>query len=209
MAGEEEKKKLSPLTIGAGAGASVLSMTIGSFFHTAGTLYGAAIGSVTYSVGAYYFEDRGRRARAKVLARMEQGKEPQESYERLQDLPLERSLIKSKTTEHLKDTWSPWKRTGLITGLIAVCMASALASLFIIEAATGKTLSSNLTGKAEYGTTWSYSTHSPSPAPSHSTPTQTPSAGSSAPSSPSPSPDATPSSPSPSATYTGVSSDPG
>ena len=57
MAEEEKKKKLSPLTVGAGAGASILSMLVGSFFHTSGTIIGAALGSVTYSVAgsAYAF----------------------------------------------------------------------------------------------------------------------------------------------------------
>ena len=52
------------------------------------------------------FEDRGRRLHAKTVARIEQGKEPQESYEgACEDLPLERSLIESKTTKTLRESW--------------------------------------------------------------------------------------------------------
>lgn len=209
MTAEEEKKKLSPLTLAAGAGASILSMVIGSFFKTAGTIAGAAIASVTYSVGAFWLEDKTRKAHARVMARRKQGKEPG-SYERLADLPLERSLILAETSKSIARDWSPGKRLGVSAGILAVCLASAFSVLFVIESATGKTLSTNLGRDHEYGTTLGgHSSVSPSPAPSVSpssistTPTSTASVSpSEAPSGVLP--DATP--PTPSASYTGISS---
>src|SRR6266851_2527682 len=101
----EEKKKLSPLTLLAGAGAAVTSMLAGSFFGAAGTIAGAALSSVTYSVGAFFYEDRARKVHAALLARREHGKSdpsPGEFQERLQDLPLERSMIHARTEETLR-----------------------------------------------------------------------------------------------------------
>ncbi len=149
---EEEKKRLSPLTLAAGAGASILSMVIGSFFKTAGTVAGAAIASVTYSVGAFWFEDKARRAHARVTARRHQGKPPT-TYTHLADLPLERSLIHAEASEVITREWGLSKRLGVSGGILAVCLVSAIGVLFLIEGATGKTLSSNLGRGTEYGTT--------------------------------------------------------
>jgi|SRR5882724_3316997 len=202
---DEEKKKLSPLTLIAGAGASILSMIIGSFFKTAGTIAGAAIASVTYSVGAFWFEDKARRAHARMTARRHQGKTPA-PYEHMADLPLERSLIHTEASHVLTRDWGLGKRLSVSGGILAVCLVSAISVLFLIEGATGKTLSSNLGRSSEYGTTLGgYSSHSPSPVPSITaipstqTPSATASAGSEAPSGVSPDP-------TPSASYTGISS---
>ncbi len=204
---EEEKKRLSPLTLAAGAGASILSMVIGSFFKTAGTVAGAAIASVTYSVGAFWFEDKARRAHARVTARRHQGKPPT-TYTHLADLPLERSLIHAEASEVITREWGLSKRLGVSGGILAVCLVSAIGVLFLIEGATGKTLSSNLGRGTEYGTTLGgYSPHKPSPAPSTtvlpSSQTAFPSApaGSGAPSEVSLDP-----TPTPSVSYTGISS---
>src|SRR5882724_6912592 len=126
---DEEKKKLSPLTLIAGAGASILSMIIGSFFKTAGTIAGAAIASVTYSVGAFWFEDKARRAHARMTARRHQGKTPA-PYEHMEDLPLERSLIYAEASQALTREWDLRKRLGLSAGILAVCLASAVSVLF-------------------------------------------------------------------------------
>ena len=209
MTAEEEKKKLSPLTLAAGAGASILSMVIGSYFKTAGTIAGAAIASVTYSVGAFWFEDKARKAHARVVARRKQGK-PQESYERLADRPLERTLILAEASRALTRDWSPGKRLGLSAGILAVCLASAFSVLFVIEAATGKTLSTNLGRDHQYGTTLGrHSSVSPSPAPSVSPSSITTPPTSAVPVSPSDAPSGVLPSATPSATYTGVSSDGG
>jgi len=209
---EEEKKKLSPVTLAAGAGASILSMVIGSFFKTAGTIAGAAIASVTYSVGAFWFEDKARRAHARVVARRNQGKAPA-SYERLEDLPLERSLIRAEASHSITRDWGVGKRLRVSAGILAFCMVSAIITLFAIEGVTGKTLSSNLGNGTQYGTTLGgYSSQKPSPRPVSSTlPSVSPSpssvpAGSGAPSGVVP--DASPSQVTPSATYTGISSNP-
>ena len=187
----------------------MLSMVIGSFFKTAGTITGAAIASVTYSVGAFWFEDKARRAHARLAARLRQGKEPA-AYEHLEDLPLERSLIKAEASQSIARDWGVGKRVRVSAGILALSLASAAAVLFLIEGATGKTLSSDLGRGNEYGTTLGgYSSHKPSPAPSPSSITSTRVSSPSAPAGSAPpsgvSPDATPDA-TPSATYTGVSS---
>lgn len=211
---EEEKKKLSPLAVAAGAVASVLSMVVGSFFGASGTIFGAALSSITCSVGAFLFEDRTRRAHAKLRARKERGKPAQnELQERLADLPLERSIHDMRMREHLRRDWGFGKKFMVAGGMLALCLGSAAVTLVAIEKTTGKTLTSNVTGRNQYGTTLGgYSTHSPSPAapaPSYQDTPASPSAtfsGSSSVSatpdaspdqSPSPSPDLTPSSLSP------------
>ncbi len=212
---EEEKKKLSPVTLAAGAGASILSMVIGSFFKTAGTIAGAAIASVTYSVRAFWFEDKARRAHARVVARRNQGKAPA-PYERLEDLPLERSLIRTEASHSITRDWGVGKRLRVSVGILAFFLVSAIVTLFAVEGVTGKTLSSNLGNGTQYGTTLGgYSSHKPSPRPVSSTiPSVLPSPSSASAGSGAPSgvtPDASPRqvTVTPSATYTGVSSDPG
>jgi len=99
----------------------------------------------------------------------------------------------------------------MAAGMLGLCLFAAIATMITVEAATGKTLSSNLGGPPQYGTTLGgYSTHSPSPAARVSSPTPSsviPSAGSPAPSGviPDASPDAVPDA-TPSAVYTGISS---
>lgn len=192
---EEEKKKLSPLAVAAGAIGSVLSMVIGSLFGASGTILGAALSSVTCSVGAFIFEDRTRRAHARIKARKEQGKTPGDSFHRhMEDMPLERAIYETRTREHLRRDWALGKRLMVAGGMLVLCLGSAAVTLVTIEKATGKTLTSNVTGRTQYGTTLGgYTTHSPSPAaPSPSS--QSPSAISSATLSGSPegSPDASP-----------------
>jgi len=51
---------------------------------------------------------------------------------------------------------------GIMAG---ACLLAAFLTAFTIEKATGKTLHSDLTGKAQYGNSFSFSTRSPSPAP--------------------------------------------
>jgi hypothetical protein len=216
---EEEKKKLSPLAIAAGAIGSVLSMLVGSLFGDSGTIYGAALSSVTCSVGAFWFEDRTRRAHARLKARKERGKVPgTQAQEHLADLPLERSIADMRTREHLRRDWGLGRKLGVALGMLGLCLGSAAVTLVGVEKATGKTLSS-VTGtvvgrQAQYGTTLGgYSTHSPSPVPSltvtpsgsvtfvspsatiSASPDTSPDASPDlAPSTPSPSPDLTPSS---------------
>lgn len=165
---EEEKKKLSPLAVAAGAVASVLSMVIGSFFGASGTIFGAALSSVTCSVGAFLFEDRTRRARAKLRTHRERGKPVHnELQERLADLPLERAIHDMRFREHLRRDWGLSKRIAVAGGVLALCLGSAAVTLVTIEKATGKTLTSNVTGRNQYGTTLGgYSTVKPSALPS-------------------------------------------
>lgn len=164
----EEEKKLKLLTIAAGAGASVLSMIIGSFFGDAGTLFGAALSSVTYSVGTFVLEDRTRRAHALIAARKERGRTGGDEFHRhLEDLPLERSLDDLRTRKHLRASWGLSRRLMVLGGMLALCLGSAAVTLIVIEGATGKTLSSNLGGPAQYGTTLGgHSTVKPSVKPS-------------------------------------------
>lgn len=181
---EEEKKKLSPLAVAGGAVASVASMIIGSFFGDSGTIFGAALSSVTCSVGAFLFEDRTRRAHAKLKARRERGKPASsELQERLADLPLERSIHEMRIREHLRTDWGFAKRLAVAGGMLALCLGMAAVTLVTVEKATGKTLTSNVTGRAQYGTTLGgYSSVKPSalpsvsPGPSHESISVSPSA---------------------------------
>lgn len=211
-----EEKKLSPVTLAAGAAASVLSMIIGSFFGDAGTLYGAAISSVTYSAGAFFMEDRTRKAHAKLRARKVEDRANAELDKhhlraRILDNPLgEQSLLHARVRqEQYKEGWNPRRKLAMICGMLALCVVSAAMALVTIETATGKTLSSSFgVGPAQYGTTLGgYTTRSPSPRPRMQVSSASPSGSTTAPSSPSPdaSPDAVPDA-TPSAVYTGISS---
>ena len=213
----EEEKKLSPITLAAGAVASVVSMLVGSLLGDAGTLIGAAVGSITYSTGAYIVEDRTRRAHARLKARKSTDKaaaEPQKHYlqaEMAQRPLARRGLDHAKAEQELRHTWNPRRRMAMAAGMLGLCLFAAIATMITVEAATGKTLSSNLGGPPQYGTTLGgYSTHSPSPAPVTPSPAPSsvsPSVGSPAPSGvlPDASPDAVPDA-TPSAVYTGISS---
>jgi hypothetical protein len=213
----EEEKKLSPVTLAAGALASVLSMFIGSLLGDAGTLIGAAVGSVTYSAGAFVVEDRTRKAHAKLKARKSTDKaaeEPRKHHiqaEMAQHPLARRGLDHAKAQQELQHTWHPRKRVAMAAGMLGLCLFAAATTLVTVESATGRTLSSNLGGPPQYGTTiGGYSTRKPSPAPVTPSPVPSsviPSAGSPAPSGvlPDPSPDGTPDQ-SPSQSYTGVSS---
>ena len=179
----EEKKRLSPFTVIAGAGGSVLAMIAGSLFGVKGTIYGVAIGSIVATTGAYAIEDFSKRAHARTRALLEQAKADTEPghylQERLKSLPLGRhALVHAREKRALHEQDWGWKaRTVLIGGMLVLCMASAFGTLFVVEAATGKTLHSSLTGNPQYGTTFGgYSTSSPSPHPSTSVVYQSPSA---------------------------------
>jgi hypothetical protein len=180
-------------------------MFIGSLLGDAGTLIGAAVGSITYSAGAFVVEDRARRAHAKLKARLDTSKavaEPEKHHiqAQLAAQPLGRmALDHARAEQHLRQTWNPRRKAAVAAGTLFLCLASAAVALVTIEAATGKTLSSFSGGPVQYGTTLGgYSTRKPSPAvvvvPSSSPASETPSAGSPAPSGvlPDPSPDAAP-----------------
>jgi hypothetical protein len=219
---EEEKpgeKKLSPFTLIGGAAASVTWMLVGSLFGAEGTIYGAALGSVTTTAGAYWYENAARKAQAKLQARKKQDEADAEGTHYLQDrlkaLPLgEEALIHARTKRSLhQQGWAGRKKFTFFAGMLALCVASAIASLFVIESATGQTVHSVLTNQKQYGTTFGgYSTEKPSAphvtprvivsGPATISPSATASASSSPTSSPSPSPTPTLQ---PSAAYTGVS----
>jgi hypothetical protein len=62
----DEKKKISPLTLIAGAGGSVTSMLAGSAFGIEGTVIGAAAGSVISGVAVILYERAVLRAKDKL-----------------------------------------------------------------------------------------------------------------------------------------------
>ena len=207
---EEEKKKLSPFTLIAGAGGSIIAMIIGARLKTDGTIPGAAIGSVVSSGSAFLIETRSRRAHARLKARKEQQKVDAHPETHPVQAQMEANLFPAREKRALL-SWNRKAKLGFAAGMLALCMASAVASLFVIESATGQTLHSVLTNQKQYGTTFGgYSTTAPSKAPV--TPrvvvsgpaTVSPSATVSASSSPTFSPSPTPTL-QPSAPYTGVS----
>jgi hypothetical protein len=206
-----EEKKLSPFTLIGGAAASVTWMIAGSFFGAAGTIYGVALGSVTTTAGAYYYETAARKAHARLIARKEQAHADAHPQTHPVQAQLSANLLPAREKRALLQ-WTMKKKLAFAGGMLALCMASAVASLLIIESATGQTLHSDLTGQRQYGNSFSYSTQKPSAAPGTSvTPGVTPGSGSASPSisaSSSPSPSTTPD-PAPTVTpseiYTGVS----
>lgn len=215
----EEKKKLSPFTLIAGAAASVTWMLVGSLFGAEGTIYGAALGSVTTTAGAFFYENAARKAHAKLAARKKQDEADAEGTHYLQDrlkaLPLgEEALVRARARRELRqDGWGTKKKLALTAGMLVLFMATAIASLFVIESATGQTLHSVLTNQKQYGTTFGgYSTVAPSKAPAtprvavspDASPDASPSPSATHSPSPSPSPSPTPTL-EPSAPYTGVS----
>jgi hypothetical protein len=164
----EEKKKLSPFTVVGSMGAAALAMIIGARLKTEGTIPGAALGSGVSTVTAFIIETRSRKAHAKLKALREKDKPgaPGTYIRELQDMPLERRLTDDRAKEIVRRTWSVRKRLVLAGGLMVLCMGSAVASLFIIESATGQTLHSVLTNQKQYGTTLGgYSSQKPSPVP--------------------------------------------
>jgi hypothetical protein len=167
-----EKKPLSVITIIAAMTASVAAMLIGSLFSDQGTIYGAAIGAGVSSSVAVIAENRARKAHVRARALL--GK-----------LPAKRRRI--------------FFLSGLGAGMALICVLAAFFTLIAIEGATGRTVHSNFNGPAQYGTSFGYSTRSPSPAPSYApsgavVPSESPSPSSS------PSPSGSSPSPSPSAT---------
>lgn len=206
----EEKKKLSPFTLIAGAGGSIIAMVIGARLKTDGTIPGAAIGSVVSSGSAFLIETRSQRAHARLKARKEQDKVDAHPETHPVQAQLEANLFPAREKRALL-SWNRKTKLVFIGGMLALCMASAVASLFVIESATGQTLHSVLTNQKQYGTTFGgYSTQKPSVptvSPAGVTPapgTESPSASATAPSSPIPSPSPSPTM-EPSAPYTGVS----
>jgi hypothetical protein len=209
---EEEKKKLSPFTLIAGAGGSIIAMIIGAKLRTDGTIPGAAIGSVVSSGSAFLIETRSQRAHARLKARREQGKVDAHPETHPVQAQLEATLFPARERRALLQ-WNSKRKLAFIGGMLALCMASAVASLFVIESATGQTLHSVLTNQKQYGTTFGgYSTVAPSKAPAiprvpvspDSSPDASPSLSVAHSATPSASPSPTPAL-EPSAPYTGVS----
>lgn len=158
----DEEKKLSPVTLAAGAVASVTSMLVGSLLGDAGTLLGAAVGSITYSAGAFWYEHGARKAHAKLTAR------------KAQDVAHAQP---GKHPLQVRQSWTPGRRIATIAGTLALCICSALVTLVAIEGATGKTLSSSFGGPAQYGTTiGGYTTKSPASSPPPQPSSESPSA---------------------------------
>lgn len=138
---------MEPLALLAGAGASVTSMIIGSYFGDSGTLVGAASGSVVYGVTATWYENFAARAHA----RMRRGKDP------------------DATTIIPVAQYRKHKRLALALSGIALALVScgaAYAVLGMAEAASGKTLHGLITNSADYGSSWTHEKTPPPSAPS-------------------------------------------
>ena len=164
-----EKKPISVITITGGMLGSVVSMIIGSFFGAAGTLYGAALGSGISAIGGTIYENAARKAHATLRARKEQERDETQLpkhhlQEQLIELPLGReALIRSRQKRILMQERNPWRVPLISLGMMAGCFLVAVVTLLGIETATGKTLHANLTGKTQYGNSFSYSTTPPRP----------------------------------------------
>lgn len=167
---EYEKKPISVITVTGGMLGAIISMFVGSFFGAAGTLYGAALGSGISAIGGTVYENAARKAHATLRARKEQEKDETQLprhhlQEQLIELPLGReALIRSRQKRILMQERNPWRTAAISLGMITGCFVAAVTTLLVVETATGKTLHASLTGNAQYGNSFSYSTKSPSPA---------------------------------------------
>jgi len=173
---EYDKKLISPITVTGGMIGSVIAMIIGSFFGTKGTLFGAALGSGASATLATVYENTARKAHARLRAVREQEHVETEIWrhplmERLmhQDGGRDR-LIRARQKRILAREKNPWKTAAVSLGVMTGCLLVAVATLFTIETATGKTLHSDLTGNKQYGTSFNYTTVAPTIAPPSSSP---------------------------------------
>lgn len=177
----------------AGAGATVTSMLVGSFFGDAGTVYGAAIGSVTYSVAAEGYEYVTAKAHAKTrdayLKRKSMMKPLADGHpqgllidrvlakpggkEALEQAKVRRAEEEKKYDQKIKNGKRPLLLAGSALAISAVGIGVAYGIVGITEASTGKTFASNFPGQqTSYGSSFSGSSSTP---PAHVTPTVTPS----------------------------------
>lgn len=196
-----EKKNISLITVTGGMIFSVISMIMGSFLGTGGTLYGAAIGSAVSAIGGTYYENGLRKTQAKLKAKKEQKHDEETAISpavRTELIANREKYIRARQNRILNRERNPWKTATLSLGMVFACLLTAGVTLVSVEAATGKTLHSNLpwVKQKQYGTSFSYSTVAPRirPAPSSSA-SASPSGSLTA----APSPSATSASPSPDA----------
>lgn len=183
----EEKKKVSPVTLGATALAAVTSMVIGSLFGTGGTVWGVFLGSIVSGSAATCYENWTRTAHAKVKARKEQSK----YAHRVNDGTLmgrvlakpggEEALVGARVRRELRHQGWAWRRRlAFGAGMAGLCLAVTLVTLVGVETATGRTLSTTFSSHPQHGTTlggWTAprASHSPPVTPSGVSPDLSPS----------------------------------
>lgn len=160
----------------AGAGATVTSMLVGSFFGDSGTVYGAAIGSVTYSVAAEGYEYVTAKAHAKAHAAYLKRKSMMKPLAEGPPLPgglIDRVLAKpggkealeqarvrrdeeeKKYDRKIKNGRKPLLLAGSALAISAVGIGVAYGIVGITEASTGKTFASNFPGQqTSYGSSF-------------------------------------------------------
>ena len=184
---EEEKKKLSPVTLAATALGAVTSMVLGSLFGDGGTVWGVFLGSVVSGSAATCYENWTRTAHAKVRAKREQAR----YAGRVDDGTLmgrvlakpggEEALVGARTRRELHRQGWGWRgRLAFGAGMAGVCLLVTLVTLVGVETATGRTLSTTFSSHPQHGTTlggWTAprASHSPSVTPSGVSPDLSPS----------------------------------
>jgi hypothetical protein len=179
---------LSPGKLAAGAGATVTSMVLGSFFGDSGTVYGAAIGSVTYSVAAEGYEylyGKGHatvkkvasKHRKPVVVEGENWPPPKASIspleERVRALPGGAEALASapqrreEARRKYENRHRAWKLALSGAAMAGVGVAVSFGVLSVTEASTGKTLSSYFPGNTtHYGSSIGSASTKPPPSPS-------------------------------------------
>jgi hypothetical protein len=214
---EKRNPDLSLNQIVAGALAAVSSAVAASYFGVAGTLIGAALGSVVGTVGTAVYKRSLTKTSEKLIAPIQTvvlrrqgdtfesttiagGTEAPASTTGPAGPPGETPARLPDATAHLPGPHAPAgsRRWGRTAAFALAAFALALGGVSAVEAVAGRTLSSLVTGEEEKGTTVGRVTGrdpaprtrpAPSPSPT-ATPSATPSAAPSA--SPSPSPSVTP-----------------
>lgn len=154
---------LSALKLAAGAGATVTSMVVGSFFGDNGTIIGAASGSVVYGVAAEGYEYAAMRAHKAAKTRLRRNPAVPEKVWPAREGPSLREQAEGQQKQERRLRPKPLMLAGSGLALAGVSFAGALAFMSATEAATGQTLHAVTTGTTDYGSTWSSSTTPPSP----------------------------------------------
>jgi hypothetical protein len=175
---ESEKKKISIISVSGGMIWTILSTVLGAYLGTAGTLYGAALGTGAGSVWAVWYENFATRALAKAKARKKQ-----EQAEAAAISPAGRERLgrnREMLTREIEQDYlsrrhrNPWKTAFFATAMAGFCFLVTVGAVLVAEKATGKTLHGDLTGARQYGTSFSYSTVAPSAVPQTSSPPPSP-----------------------------------
>jgi hypothetical protein len=141
------KTELSPTKVLAGAGASVTSALLGSYFGADGTVVGAAFGSVASTVAATFYQRSLDRTRDTLVARVRRSRagSADAAAEADPEMTIRLPPIGADgSVEPVLDEPAPrGRRWALWAGLTVLAFAVAMAAITGIELAKGSTIAGN------------------------------------------------------------------